>query len=93
MISEKSKKGSDAKDSSEEFLDRLVFSEQNIWYIIFHCFIIFLHVTTSMMYAYMAAFRNNHNNYDELMGLSNFCESVFLIHIILNFFKQYKGTK
>jgi hypothetical protein len=42
-----------------------------------------------MMYAYMAAFRNKHPQYEDLVTTSNVCESIFLLHMILNFFKQY----
>ena len=75
-------------EETGEFLDKLTFSDKRIWYKVFHAFIVSFCVFTSMMYGYMAAFRNKHTQYEDLMTLSNVCESIFLIHTILNFFKQ-----
>ena len=77
------------REESGEILDRLTFSAKHLVYQIFHTFIVLLCVFTSMMYGYMAAFRNKHTQYEDLMNVSNVCESIFLIHLILNFFKQY----
>ena len=54
------KRDENGKDEELEFIDRLTFNSNRLWYRIFHIFIVFLHVFSSMMYAYMSAFRNNH---------------------------------
>ena len=47
-------------EESGEMLDRLTFSADHLLYKIFHFFIVVMCVFTSMMYGYMAAFRNKH---------------------------------
>ena len=81
-------------------LNKFTFSEDNFLYRIFFLMKIFSVIATAYIYPYMAAFRKQNlwdTNVDEsvqggyLMPLSNVFETIFLIDLVLNFFKQYKS--
>lgn len=69
----------------------LIFSEKNLMYQIFHIFVSFLSLISSYFYLYLASFRMIPNIYDfsNFMIASDAIESIFLLYIILQFFKSF----
>ena len=74
-------------------MDRFVISIDNKAIIVWNILIIFLQVFTSYMYMYFAAFRlRKRDNEDDHWALTYHItigiELIFLIELILNFFKE-----
>lgn len=69
----------------------LIFSEKHVAYQVFHIFVSFLSLISSYFYLYLASFRmiNNVQDFAFFMDASHAIESVFMLSMILKFFKSY----
>jgi hypothetical protein len=72
------------KSQDRGLLDCLVFSENNILYTIFVCFINLISLISSYIYLFMAAFRSDPPDYFPAMWNAMIIfESIFLVYVIL----------
>ena len=80
-------------DAKENFpiIEMLIFSEKNFIYQIFHISVSLLSLLSSYFYLYLAAFRMMPHQVDmpTFLYISDSIEGIFLIYIILQFFKSY----
>jgi hypothetical protein len=80
-------------DDQENFplIEMLIFNEKNFFFQVFSIFVSFLSLFSSYFYLYLSAFRLIPHKYglETMYYVSDVIESIFLINIILQFFKSY----
>ena len=76
---------------NKELLDKLVFSPNNRIYAWYNRLMISLNVISSIVYAFMSAFRNQHDEkeFEKLQYTMNFIEILFFVNMVANCFKEY----
>jgi len=69
-----------------------VISENNPFYLLFNFFVSFLCIVSSYYYLYLAAFRYpiDEDESKTEMTIIITCESIFLLHMLLQFVKEYR---